>query len=348
MLSRKKLNEFFANLKDVYIRPLILRFSIRHVHGVKNIQYTLDELIVLCVVRNGELHVKSFIEHHLALGVKHIVFLDNGSTDDTIAIAKRYPRVTILSTKCPYRIFETFMKRYLVRRFSERRWNLFVDIDELFDYPFSDVLNLKMLLAYLNAHAYTAVVAQMLDLFSEHSLGQQQSGKEDCVKQIYRYYDISNIRLDEYRFGTPSNKDIKFHFDGIRKTLFDTENGLSKAALVLLSDDIVPFVGWHHVANARIADFTCVLLHYPFVGTFREKVREAVETDRYKCSASHEYLKYWERLKHTDVTPKRETACRFSDVNSLLQSGFLVVSDAYRQWVALYGCRNSDYEPTRN
>jgi len=151
----KTTKQHFEKLKEVHIRPFILRCSIMHVHGARDIPYTLEELIVLCVVRNGELHVKSFIEHYLALGVKHIVLLDSGSTDDTIVIAKRYSRVTILSTKCPYRVFETHMKRYLVRRFSPLRWSLFADIDELFDYPFSDVLSLKMLLAYLNAHSYT-------------------------------------------------------------------------------------------------------------------------------------------------------------------------------------------------
>ena len=350
MLFLKTTKERFEKLKEVRIRPLILRCSIRHVHGAQDIPYTLEELIVLCVVRNGEMHVKSFIEHHLALGVKHIVLLDNGSTDDTIAIAKRYPHVTILSTKCPYRVFETHMKHYLVRRFSRLRWSLFADIDELFDYPFSDVLSLKMLLAYLNAHSYTAVVTQMLDMFSEHSLGQQHSDKEDSVREIYTYYDASNIHsYGEYNFGTLSNKEVKFHYGGIRKTLFGTDNGLTKAALILLSDELVPFVGWHHVANARIADFTCVLLHYPFVGSFREKVREAVESDRYGCTcASREYLKYWEGLKDTDIVLKLETASKFVDVNSLVQSGFLVVSEAYRRWVALYGGGNSDFEATRN
>jgi hypothetical protein len=59
------------------------------------------------------------------------------------------------------------MKEYLVRRFSKGRWNLCVDIDEFFDLPFSTIATMNALLHYLNMKRYSAVIAQMLDLFSE-------------------------------------------------------------------------------------------------------------------------------------------------------------------------------------
>ena len=340
-----------SQLKEEYLLPFIVRLSIRHVHGSKYIPYTRDELIVLCLVRDGERYIKSFIEHYFALGVKHIVFLDNGSTDATVTIAQRYSHITILSSRRPYRLYETCMKRYLVRRFSTGRWSLFADIDELFDYPFSNILSLNALVAYLNAHAYTACVAQMLDMFSEDLLGSREGKDKDAIKDTYVFYDTSNIQVSEYMYGHPSNKEIKFHHGGIRKTLFDTNNGLTKTPLIFLSNEIVPFFMWHHVKNARIADFSCVLLHYPFTDNIRDKVREAVETNRYRSSAGHEYVKYWERLKNTHSLPKPETACRFSDVNQLVQSGFLVVSEAYQQWVGRHASGtsgNTEYESARN
>jgi hypothetical protein len=38
---------------DFHLRPLIFRLRLRHVHGPKTIAYGMDELLVLCVVRNG-------------------------------------------------------------------------------------------------------------------------------------------------------------------------------------------------------------------------------------------------------------------------------------------------------
>jgi len=316
------------------VRPLLLGARVHHVHGPRTIVYERDELLVLCVVRNGARHVAAFLEHHLSLGATHIVLLDNDSTDDTIDLARGFDRVTILRTRCPYRAYETPMKRYLVDRFSRDRWALIADIDEHFDYPFSDVLGVRELLTYLNRHSYTAVVAQMLDLFPDRPLRASASPAEESLKGVHIYYDISNIRKTEYGFGRLSDSSIKMHSGGIRKTVFGTDNGLTKAALVLASRATDLFAGWHHAEHALVADFSCVLLHYPFLSTFYEKVREAVQTRRYGASAGHEYLKYWTRLKDDpELCLKRDTASPFAGVNALLDTGFLTVSPQYRRWV---------------
>ncbi len=322
-----------SRVVEHYIRPLILKTSIRHIYGLKKIDYGIDELIVLCVVRNGELYIKSFIEHYLSLGVKHIVFLDNNSRDSTIAIARNYDQVTILQTKCLYRKYETLMKFYLVKRFSKNKWSIFSDIDELFDYPYSNAISISSLLSYLNNNYYTAVVTQMLDLFSDQSLASLKSQKEDSIKDIYTYYDISNIHKERYPYGTASNEDINWHWGGVRKTLFGSNNYLTKAALVFFDQKISLFANCHQVHNANIADFTCVLLHYPFLSSFYDKVKDAVKTNRYAMSASHEYEMYWKRLEEDpDLNIKQETACKLENVNSLIEKDFLVVSEDYMQW----------------
>src|SRR3712207_4931999 len=50
--------------------------SVKYLHGPEEIALAPDELVVVCIVRNGSPYIKSFIDHHLSLGVKHIVFLD--------------------------------------------------------------------------------------------------------------------------------------------------------------------------------------------------------------------------------------------------------------------------------
>jgi len=126
----KKKCEFIlsANIRYIYDpgrikyekNEVILSESVRHIHGPRRIKYEKNEVIVLCLVRNGELWMKSFIEHYFSLGVKHIVFLDNDSMDETISIAHKYKNVTILQTKVPYKKFKNLMKEYLIRRFSKK------------------------------------------------------------------------------------------------------------------------------------------------------------------------------------------------------------------------------------
>lgn len=328
----------YADIEEYFLLNK-LKKNVNHIFGPLEIDYAKDELIVLCVVRNGALYIRSFIDHYLGLGVKHIVFLDNGSTDETVSIASTYDKVTMLQTMCPNRVYETAMRKYLVNRFSKNRWNLFADIDELFDYPYSNQIRLNSLLSYLNQNGYTAVVTQMLDMFSDRPLNQLKSDPNDCLKADYTYYDISNIRKANYYFGRLSNREIKMHFGGIRQSCFGTDNGLTKASLTFIDQNIKTFVAFHHTQNSRIADFTCVLLHYPFLSSFYNKVVEAVQTHRYRPAvAMREYRMYLDRLeREPSITLKTETACQFTDTNCLVDSGFLVVSENFLTWV-----RNQD------
>src|SRR5581483_8612438 len=111
---------------ELKIRPRLLRGRVRQVHGPAAIDYEPDELIVTTVVRNGAAYAEPFVDHYRRLGVKHLVFLDNGSTDDTVATLSKYPGTTVLTTSAPYATFENAMKTYLVERFSRGRWNLTV------------------------------------------------------------------------------------------------------------------------------------------------------------------------------------------------------------------------------
>ena len=89
----------------------------------------------------------------------------------------------MLHTEAPYAKYENTMKRYLAETFSAGRWNLCADIDELFDYPFSERIGLNSFLSYLNANSYTAVVTQMLDMFADCPLSELESDPEDSLHE---------------------------------------------------------------------------------------------------------------------------------------------------------------------
>ena len=128
LLRRKRL------LMEFGVRPHLLPSKVKHLHGPQKVSYSLDELLVIAVVRTGELYIYSFLEHYRSIGVKHFVFLDNGSIDRTVKLLCAQEQVTVLQTDAPYNKYENTMKRHLAERFSDGRWNLCADIDELFDY----------------------------------------------------------------------------------------------------------------------------------------------------------------------------------------------------------------------
>src|SRR5829696_1002370 len=319
----------------------VLRSSIEHLHGPEEVDYEPDELVVVCLVRDGRPYVKSFVEHYRSLGAKHLFFLDNNSTDGTVEALQNYNNVTVLQTMLPYKEYKHLMKQYLMGRFGKKdRWCLCVDIDELFDYPYSDVVGLDSFLGYLTEKSYTAVAAQMLDMFPEEPLSGREGNLEDePLKERHRFYDISNISRRSIkelhhlhnRNNTLESDEIEMFRDGIQNTIFGSKPLRTKFPLVFTDGRIKPFDrSSHWVDNAKIADITCVLLHYKFLdGYFHKRTVQAVqEESHYKNSRGAK--KYLELLdKNAALKMKRESARELKGVNDLVENGFLVVSEEY-------------------
>jgi hypothetical protein len=336
----------FVGGENIVTGDQLVHRSVEHLHGPIEVAYEPDELMVVSLVRDGRPYVKSFVEHYLSLGVKHIAFLDNNSTDGTVEVLKNYENVTVLRTNLPYKAgpsgTELLFKQYLIARYgSKDRWCLCADIDELFDYPYSDIVDVCSLLRYLNDKRYTAVVAQMLDMFSEQPLSGRAGNVDEPLKALHRFYDISNItrtsikELSGHRNNTYDNDEIEAFSGGIRNTIFRAEPLLTKHPLIFLDGRVRPMNGSTHlVGNARIADFTGVLFHYKFLdGHFRGQAAQAVREEQYyKNSAA--YKKYLQVLdKNPSLHMKQETARQIKSVNDLVDNRFLVVSGDYVSWV---------------
>src|SRR3974390_1859883 len=181
------------------LREYRARLSVTHLYGSEHVDVARNEGIVTCVVRNGEFFVKTFIEHYLALGFRHIFFLDNGSTDATLTIAGRYTNVTAYRCTLPIEAHQGIFKKYLAQKCAGKGWCLDADIDELFQYPCSDLITLQEFFDYLNAHRYSAVTLQMLDMFSNEPIGTCGRRGDHNIKENYPFYDISGIVECPYR-----------------------------------------------------------------------------------------------------------------------------------------------------
>src|SRR5260370_20795818 len=94
------------------LRELMVPMNVVNLHGLKKIRLQPNEAIVTCVVRNGEFFIERFITHYSKMGFRHLVFLDNGSTDATISIAKRHKNVTIYTSTLSIEAHQGFLKKY--------------------------------------------------------------------------------------------------------------------------------------------------------------------------------------------------------------------------------------------
>lgn len=317
----------------------ILEHNVEHLYGPKEVDYEVDELVVLVLLRNGRSYIRSFTEHYFSLGAKHIVFLDNGSTDGTVEALREYDNVTVLGSRLPYNRYNVAIKRYLIERFGRGRWTLSVDIDELFEYPYSDVVSLKALLGYLNENSYTAVVSYMLDMFPEKPLSDNSPAEDVPLKELHRFYDISDINTRSYHDvgdigNVLANEEIEILRAGVQWRLFGIHPLLTKHPLVFLDERLKPMdLSDHWAGNARIADFTGILLHYKLSASLYELVRREVDERRY-VNRGGKYDKY---LKVLETSPnllvRNDTSKELESVNELVGTRLVAVSKQYMRFV---------------
>lgn len=317
--------------------------NIRLVHGPAGVPVPPEDPLVLCLVRDGEMWMQSFMEHYLALGVKHVIFLDNGSTDATIEAASRFKQVSVYTTSVPFRTYEVGMRRWLSKTFGRGRWTLAPDIDELWDYPHSDRLSLQGFIGYLDHHGYQAVAAHALDMFSPLPFSSLHSLPGDNVREKYRLYDLEGIQKTRQMYwitnGQTASEHITASFGGIRQRLFGSECLLqTRHALHFTGNGSDPYrYDGHFAAGARVADVSAVLLHYKFLSTLYDQALTNIRLGQHH-KGSHHYTGFVRVLsEHPHFNMRTITSRELQSVNELVDGGLLTVSDAYLKWVEQHG-----------
>lgn len=313
--------------------------SVVHLHGPKHVETAPTQLVVTCLVHNGAVHLPTFIEHYRRLGVSHQVFLDHESSDETREIIARHPDTSLYSTHLSFATYQISMKRWLVKTFGRGGWALLADADELWDYPGSGRLALSNFLAYLEHRGYDAVTAHMLDMVPAEPLADIQGQRPENLETTHRYYDLSDIGTHELWWLHANRFDSGGHVSytgGIKETIWGyTGDKLTKQPLVRFRRGFSFFpYDVHFVRGARIADVTTVLRHYKYTGGFYAHVRDAVERGQYWRGA--EAYRLFERVlrENPGLTLIRPTSREYRDTDELVERGFLMVSDAYRDWLA--------------
>lgn len=308
-------------LRNYNQHRLLLKQNINKLSGQHPPAIAPDEMIVTLLVRNGETRISKFIEHHRKLGAKHQVILDNGSTDSTVCIASQHDDVTIYHTVLPFKQYKQYLRAWLRKTFCSDGWVLNMDVDEKFRYPLDTQLALEQFLTYLNKNAFTAVRAEMLDFFP---LAPASQWEEDGYAE---WYDISDVEWLPTRKGC-------YAFGGIRKNAFGITPLLTKHPLIRFSKGARPSLkDSHTLVTGKVADITTVLKHYKFDKKFAKHCEEAVNEGNY-YNNSIEYKDYLAGMNaKSDFCFQPQKPVRFTDVDKLIEEGFLTVSRHYRNFV---------------
>lgn len=255
---------------------------ISHVHGKDSLQFNRSQFVVVSLVKDVSCYIDEFISHYNSLGAAHIVFIDNGSTDNTVSLAKSYDNVSVFRTDLPFRGHEKAIRRYFLQHYLRGSWVLCVDADEHFDYPYSSARPMSDLLNYLDFHGFNALTACMLDVYAKEPFSQIPSGG---FASVYPYFDCHAIRKRPYPIGQYDTREnivppeVGVFAGGVRRRLLDKEHDflLTKHPLMFIDNRIIPFSHPHYCARAKLADVTGVLLHYKFVEGFDQRALSVLD-----------------------------------------------------------------------
>lgn len=326
--------------------------SVRHIHGKHNLYLPCGSVVVVCLVKNADYYVHTFIEHYLRIGVNHIVLMDNGSSDRTVDIAAKYDRVTVIKCHLPFREYKLAMRTYLAEAYGNNNWCLSVDIDELWEFPFLGSMRLCTFVQYLEESGFTAVVAHQLDLFGEGSI--TKTGGTDRSLSDLRYFNLSDIycwwenannsdRCPDQRLprffseNKVSNPNIPVMARGVRWRLFGITPVLTKIPLFKLVQPVTPFVSSsHRIKGAVLADVTCVLLHMLLNQHLFAKAQMCINDASYHNHSTH----YRQIAETLSLEPVHLPVCLelYRSVNDLVVLNFLHVSTGFARFAITHGC----------
>ncbi|WP_028982396.1 glycosyltransferase family 2 protein [Sporocytophaga myxococcoides] len=344
LLGMQSCSNTLVSKKIIYNNNFSINDEIRPLSGPVEIKYEENQCAIVCLLKDGEEHLPAFLKHYRELGIVHFIFIDNGSKDNTLSILSNQADVTIYQSVLPHKYFEIEIRRHIAEKHCDGKWCMIVDIDELFDFPLSDKYSFSEFLQYNRIHGFNSIAAFMLDMFTtEEHMIYSSDGLD--LKTTFRHYDISNVRRSPYfdswnvaynQWNSNKSEAICSYWGGVRKSVFKGikhDTILLKHPLIFLDGHIKPITNAHFSDRAVLSDVTAVLYHYKFVPSFANKVNEINNNHNYVQFSQDEYKAYYKYLlKNKNISIQTANATILGNVNELIENGFLVASDRYKEY----------------
>ncbi|WP_120503748.1 glycosyltransferase family 2 protein [Sulfitobacter mediterraneus] len=317
--------------------------SLRHLHGPAQLNAGADEVVLIALVRNGSYYLDAFFAHYRAMGIRHFVFIDNGSTDDTLTRIAAEPGTIIDQSALPLAGFEDLIRQYPANTYGQNRWCLYVDMDEVFDFEGRESLGMDGLIAYLNGQGATAMVAQMLEMFPKAPLREVAHLPYAQVLEEFSYFDISTVDKYDYhstdipfsellKDNTNPNRDIQFCFGGVRGKVFGEACCLTKHPLIFNGPDVTPAPHPHLSMGVTCADITGVIKHYKFAND--PGARDAASLGAGDVAHGEDARRAAVMRNVPDVTLFSLDARPWNRVELLIRAGFVVGSKAFSEYLS--------------
>ncbi len=284
------------------------------------------EIPLICVVRNANACIRSFVRYYRLIGVTRFIFLDDNSNDGTRQFLEAQADVDLFTSSLSFNEAESgkLWRDALIELYGRDRWYLSVDADEFLVFPGFEDRPIAAFIADLEKHGFDRSLAPMLDLYPRGPLskGVFVDNGTRWPFEVSSHFDGSGYRI--YKTGTGVKID-----GGPRRRVFAVDNLLSKFPLIhVRADRAMPYRrgGIHgpFPQSGNFAPATAVLLHYKFSSTSCIQFSEFIEHGGH-AGGAEEYRTVVASGRLTgDLSLMHENSIRFTGSQDLIDRGFMM------------------------
>ncbi len=298
------------------------RSELRFVGGPPTAPHPAAILGVACV-RNENLRLPHFLDHHRELGVERFFIVDNGSTDGSTAFLLGQPDVHVFTTDQSYAA-----ARYGVAWINEildthalGHWALILDADELFTYPDSENLDLQTLTARFDRVGAETVRSFMLDMYADRPIRDTAYQRGQPLIAAAPFFDADTYWMRD-GWGVPSRGGPRFRLFWRGRAPAATSPWLTKFPLIRWRKGL-SIESIHNQPGVVQAPTTGVLLHFKLMADLYQRAQEEVSRKQHWQDAS-EYAVYWDVLRSDPaVSAYHEGSQRYEGTSQLAELGLI-------------------------
>ena len=293
---------------------------------VRNAHLSETGTILVCVTRNEGWRLPCFLDHHRALGIRHFVFIDNGSSDDTVEFLSAQSDTDLYFCGDTYSSPAQRAWRHKVMAvYGYHRWFLNLDADEHLVYDGMDRKSIGEATSLLQKDGNLRPRAIMVDLYGNGS--QEEYLRLDTGSQVIKYCRY----FDGGGYTEYCSKNWVRFTGGVRARMFRQigytghEPALTKYPLTFLTEEDL-MTGGHNIYPAHknfLSEPVLGLLHYKFSKHDFMKIDDALKRQVY-AKSSEEYHLYARWLAENPERPlSYPGSVEYTSVDDLIKTGLI-------------------------
>ena len=298
---------------------------------------TPGEIRCFVGIKNERIRLPYFLRYYRQLGVDRFFFIDNGSSDNSIAYLTEQDDCHCFHSEGSHFADNIWPPRWLntlLNVFGCGYWCVCVDADELLVYPHCETLQLRKFCAYLDLAQSEAVAALMLDMYGGGPIANAKYQEGQSFLRTSRYFDSEVGWTNPVPDSCPPEQT----FGGVRERAFWTGKYkhtlppcISKVPVVRWQRGVEYKVAQHFISNVRLSELRATLLHFKFLTGFQTGTTNSLLENRGVTEKTlEERDAYLEALKRNPRLKLRNTkSIAYRGSRQLVQLGWAKTSQAY-------------------